>query len=97
MEVPMMRFGRALLSFAKIVVGSVILMLIMNPAKYASEAQQAIISEYDGLYCSPVAEARKNPLQHLGAAEVMSRVVVKSHLGNLALAEYAKCKIIGGS
>ena len=55
-----MRLGYALLSCSKIVVGSVILMLIMNPMQYASDAQKAILAEYDGLYCMPVAEARKN-------------------------------------
>jgi hypothetical protein len=78
----------------KIVVGSVVLLLIMNPAQFANQTQRAILDEYAGLYCTPVAEARKNPLQHSAVAAAMSRIVVKAGLGSMALAEYARCKVL---
>lgn len=88
-----MKIGYFILASSYSVVGSVALLLLMNPMQYASEAQKAILSEYDGLYCTPAAEARKNPLQHSAVAAAMSRIVVKTNLGSLALAEYVKCKV----
>jgi hypothetical protein len=88
-----MKLGYAILSCSKILIGSVLLMLVLNPANYASVSQRAILDEYDGVYCMKSEEARKDPIRHSAMAAVMSRLTIKANLGALALLEYAKCKV----
>lgn len=87
-----MKLGYHVLYSAYSLLAVVLALLWINPANHGSDAQKAILAEYDGLYCIPVEEARKNPLQHSAVAAAMSRIVVKADLGILAIAEYARCK-----
>lgn len=89
-----MKLGYAILSFSKMIVGSVLLLLVFNPANYASVSQRAVLDEYDNIYCMKPEEARKDPIRHSAMAAVMSRVTIKADLGTLALLEYAKCKVV---
>ncbi len=87
-----MKLGRTILSFSKILIGSVLLMLVLNPANYASVSQRAILEEYLDVYCLKPEEARKDVVKFLNQGALMSRLTIKANLGNLALLEYAKCK-----
>jgi hypothetical protein len=87
------KLGYAILSCSKILIGSVLLMLVLNPANYASVSQRAILDEYGNVYCLKPEEARKDPIRHSAMAAIMSRLTIKANLGTLALLEYAKCKV----
>ena len=88
-----MKLAYAILYCVKILIGSVLLLLVINPANYASVSQQAILGEYNNIYCLKPEEARKDPIRHSAMAAIMSRMTIKADLGNLALLEYAKCKV----
>ena len=66
--------------------------LLLNPAQALNETQSVVMHEYLAAFCSK--DDRHDKQFVIGTAAAMSRIVVKANLGPLALAEYAKCKII---
>jgi hypothetical protein len=63
----------------------------INSSQPLNETQAAVIQEYLAAFC--VKDDRHDRQFVIGTAAALSRVVVKAKLTNLALAEYAKCKI----
>lgn len=63
----------------------------LDPVQQLNETQAAVMHEYLATFCTK--DDRHDKQFVIGTAAAMSRIVIKSHLGNLALAEYAKCKI----
>lgn len=88
-----MKLGRAILSFSKILIGSVLLLLVLNPANHASVSQRSILDEYLDVYCLKPEEARKDPAKFSAQGALMSRLTIKAGLGAIALLEYAKCSV----
>jgi hypothetical protein len=88
-----MKLAYAILYCLKIALGSVLLLLVINPANYASVSQQAILDEYNNIYRLKPEEARKDPIRHGAMAAIISRLTIKANLGSIALAEYAKCRV----
>jgi hypothetical protein len=64
---------------------------LLNPAQALNETQSVVMGEYLAAFCSK--DDRHDKQFVIGTAAAMSRIVVKANLGNLALAEYAKCKV----
>ena len=63
----------------------------LDPMQGLNETQAAVMQEYLAAFC--VRDDRHDKQFIIGTAATMSRIVVKANLGNLALAEYAKCKL----
>lgn len=70
--------------------------LLLDPRSHASAAQEAMLAQYLKVYCN------KHPPRDFagqifagGEAAALSRVTISAGIGELALAEYAKCKILG--
>ncbi len=89
-----MKLGHAILTCTKILIGSVLLLLIVNPTRYANLAQTAILQEYLNVYCLKSEEARKDPVKYNAQGVLMSKLTIGTGLGVIALLEYGKCKII---
>jgi hypothetical protein len=89
-----MKLGWAILSCTKILIGSVLLLLVLNPTNYADLAQTAILQEYINVYCLKPEDARKDPAKYNAQGALMSRMTIRANLGSVALLEYAKCKVI---
>lgn len=70
--------------------GGVVGFAIVGPLPPAENAQRALLDEYLAIYCHP---NRNNAERWIGEAQVLSRLTIKAHLGERALAEYAACKI----
>ena len=88
-----MKLGRAILSCTKILIGSVLLLLVLNPTRYADLAQTAILQEYINVYCLQSKEARADTVKYGAQGALMSRLTIRANLGSVALLEYAKCKV----
>jgi hypothetical protein len=62
----------------------------INPVQDLNETQKIVLNEYLAAFCAK--DDRHDRQFIFGTMAAMSRIVVKANLGNLALAEYAKCK-----
>jgi hypothetical protein len=89
-----MKLAHAILYCFKIAIGSVLLLLVFDPANYANVSQRSIMEEYLNVYCLKPEEARKDPAKYAAHGALMSRLTIKANLGSLALLEYAKCKAV---
>ena len=65
--------------------------LAIDPVSKADRAQKAILAEYLATYCHPDQDHLE---AFIAQAAALSRVMVKAELGDVALAEYAKCRTI---
>jgi hypothetical protein len=63
-----------------------------DPRRSATHDQEAILREYLQVYCHP---DKLRVAAQIGQAAVLSRLVIAAGVGELALAEYAKCKLRG--
>jgi hypothetical protein len=68
---------------------------LLNPMQSLNETQSVVMQEYLAAFCSK--DERHDKQFVIGTAAALSRIVVKANLGNLALAEFAKCQVrVGG-
>lgn len=67
------------------------MLLWFNPANYTTQAQAVILQEYVKAYCYPDERFDKNYL--IGQTAVLSRLTIKAGIGEIALAEYVKCRV----
>jgi hypothetical protein len=63
----------------------------LDPVQRLNETQSVVLQEYLAAFC--LKDDRHDKQFIVGTAAVLSRIIVRSNLGNLALAEYAKCKL----
>jgi hypothetical protein len=64
-----------------------------DPVSRVSQVQGAILGEYMEKYCRRIHLTDRDAITaELGGMAAISRIVIKTGLGPLALAEYAKCK-----
>jgi hypothetical protein len=62
----------------------------LRPAQKLNDTQSAVLAEYLAAFCRPDDRHDKSFL--IGQAAAMSRIVVRSRLGVVALAEYTRCR-----
>lgn len=80
----------AFILLAAMALSSVATFLITDPRSRANSAQEQMMREYLHTYCE---EDRVHSIQwHLGESAVLSRLVIRSGIGELAVAELMKCK-----
>jgi hypothetical protein len=70
---------------------SLVTMWWLDPKQDLTATQSSVLQEYLAAYC--VKDKRHDPQFVIGTTATLSRIVIKTNLANLALAEYAKCKI----
>jgi hypothetical protein len=69
--------------------------IFINPKNDLDEARSAILQEYLSVYC--YRDTRHSLDYRVGETAILSRLTIKAGIGEIALAEYAKCKIwVGG-
>jgi hypothetical protein len=73
--------------------GAVCAYWIFDPVARLDKSQQAILSEYLRVYCGGPKWMTDDKMFTAGAAAEMSRIAIAVGIGELALAEYGKCKI----
>jgi hypothetical protein len=66
-------------------------LFLLTPVQDLNATQRAVLDEYLATYC--VKDTTHNGWFVVGQSAALSRIVVRANLGNLALIEYAKCKI----
>ena len=65
--------------------------LLFDPRRYATTAQEAIISTYLECYCNRSSLCGEKE-EFIGETAALSRVVIRSRLDKLAFVEFAACK-----
>lgn len=65
---------------------------VVDPPDNIDDARKAILAEYVNAYCGWDRRQHSPDFLHAQSA-LMSRLTIKAGLGEIALVEYAKCKI----
>jgi hypothetical protein len=65
--------------------------VLTDPRSNLDDARGAILNEYLLTYCRY--DPRHSPEYHAAKTALLSRLTIKAGIGEIALAEYAKCKI----